>query len=495
MSAHSPTTDPRPASDVSTGVGLSGLAGLLLWIAVCRNWPQISEMLSFPGPRWVLSGPYAALTAVLFSTTPMVLYSLLIDKVHLRPSTGIDWKNARPVGDILDISITKLAGLWATWGLIAAVYCIARYYWRGQYLFSMEVLGTLATPLFVLSIPYVVWLDRVLVNPRDGAWHFGAFLIGRERFDLAEIKHHWRAWIVKGFFCAFMISILPFGFRGIVTLDLAAIAGNPAQLATWLTELLFVIDVQIAMVGYLVTMKPLDAQIRTANPYLGGWVAALICYPPFILMGDGGPLNYHPNTGDWAMWLGDWPVLMWYLGCAAGITDGDLCLGHRRLRTALFQSHLSRRADQRTLCLHPAPGLCFEEPVLVVRDDAVHRNQRLAGRFRAQHRVARPRQPGLLLASQNRREASACRGPQIRRLQRLDAEERGHHARIIDARGLPVLATARLFGTGEPGSGPIAECPTRAGCQQWRLRRPPRARPEHSRKICAIGLWPRSMAA
>ena len=314
MSAHSPTADPRPASDVSAGVGLSGLAGLLLWIVVCRNWPQVSELLSLPGPRWVLSGPYAALTAVLFSGTPMVLYSLLVDKVHLRPSTGIDWKRARPVGEILDVSITKLAGLWATWAVIAAVYCIARYYWRGQYLFSMEVLGTFAAPLFVLSIPYVVWLDRVLINPRDGAWHFGALLIGREHFDLAEIKHHWRAWIVKGFFCAFMISILPFGFRGIVTLDLAAIAGNPAQIATWLTELLFVIDVQIAMVGYLMTMKPLDAQIRTANPYLGGWVAALICYPPFILMGDGGPLNYHPNTGDWTMWLGDWPVLMWVWG-------------------------------------------------------------------------------------------------------------------------------------------------------------------------------------
>src|SRR5690606_42143161 len=48
---------------------------------------------------------------------------------------------------------------------------------------------------------------------------------------------------------------------------------------------------------YLLTMKPLDAHIRTANPYLAGWVAALICYPPFILMD--GPLNYHVNTADW----------------------------------------------------------------------------------------------------------------------------------------------------------------------------------------------------
>ena len=91
-----------------------------------------------------------------------------------------------PIGDIVDISITKLAGLWATWAIIGGLYCIARWYWRGQYLFSMEVLGAAAIPMFILSIPYVVWLDRVLGNPRDGAWHFGAMLIGREPFDGAR---------------------------------------------------------------------------------------------------------------------------------------------------------------------------------------------------------------------------------------------------------------------------------------------------------------------
>ena len=200
--------------------------------------------------------------------------------------------------------------MWATWAIIAFLYCIARWYWRGQYLFAMEVLGFAAAPLFVLSVPYVLWLDRRLVNPRDGTWHFGAMLIGREAFDREEVWKYLRAWAVKGFFCAFMISILPGGFAAIVTLDLAALAGDPVGIARWLTELLFLIDVQIAMVGYLLTMRPLDAQIRSANPYLGGWVAALICYPPFILMGGGGVLDYHPGTADWAYWLEGRPVLL-----------------------------------------------------------------------------------------------------------------------------------------------------------------------------------------
>lgn len=314
MSVPAETADPRPVSDVSAGVGLAGLAGLFVWIIICRSWADAALALSIPGPRAPLDGPHAALTAVLFSGVPMVLWSILVDKVHLRPSTGIDWKNPRPVSAIIDLSITKLAGLWSTWALIGFLYCIARWYWRGQYLFAMEVFEAAALPLFLLSVPYVIWLDRVLVNPKDGAWHFGAMLVGREPWDIDEVKHHLRGWAVKGFFCAFMVSILPPGFAAMVNLDVGATLGNPVAMTGWLIELLFLIDVQIAMVGYILTMKPLDAQIRSANPWLAGWVAALICYPPFILMGNGGPLDYHVATADWAYWMEGHPVLLWGWG-------------------------------------------------------------------------------------------------------------------------------------------------------------------------------------
>ena len=91
------TADPRPESDVSAWVGLSGLAGLLLWLMVCRNWAGIAEVLALPGPRAPLSGQNAALAALLFSGLPMVLWSVLVDKVHLRPSTGLDWRHPRPL--------------------------------------------------------------------------------------------------------------------------------------------------------------------------------------------------------------------------------------------------------------------------------------------------------------------------------------------------------------------------------------------------------------
>jgi protein-S-isoprenylcysteine O-methyltransferase Ste14 len=177
----------------------------------------------------------------------------------------------------------------------------------------MGVIGWAAVPLFVLSVPYVVWLDRVLVNPRDHAWHFGAMLLGREAWDGEEVKKHWRAWIIKGFFGAFMISILPPGFAAVVDADWGEIIRDPVRVGIALFELLFVVDVQIGTVGYLLTLRPLDAHIRSGNPFLGGWVAALICYPPFVyaFMGNGGVIQYEYATADWAHWFAGHDILLW----------------------------------------------------------------------------------------------------------------------------------------------------------------------------------------
>jgi protein-S-isoprenylcysteine O-methyltransferase Ste14 len=306
-----------PPSDVSARVGLAGLAGLFAWYLICRHWPQVADAFGIPGPRARLSGSYAALAAMLWSVLPMIAVTLLVDKAHRRRSTGIDWSRPRRLRDTIEVSAIKIAGLWLTWLIIAGLYCLARWYWAEPYLFSMRVLGAAAIPLFVLCVPYVLWLDRVLVEPRDAAWHFGAMALAHGEHDGAEVRKHWRAWIIKAFFGAFMISILPAGWQAAVDADYAAMLGDPAALGMALVTLLFLIDVQIGTVGYLVTFRPLDAHIRSGNPLLAGWVAALMCYPPFVFtfMGSG-MLGYEfgtPGRGDanWTVWFAGHPLLMW----------------------------------------------------------------------------------------------------------------------------------------------------------------------------------------
>ena len=301
--------DPRPPSAVSHGVGIAGLAGLGLWVAVARS----SGM----------EGPLASLTALIACGVPMVLWSLLVDKVHRNPSTGIDWSRRRPWPEVIDLSLAKITGLWAIWSAIACLYCIARWYWSGNYLFAMQVLGIGALPLLLLSIPYVLWLDRRLTEPRDGAWHFGRLVIGRRDGVDREIVYDFlRAWAVKGFFLAFMLSIVPPNWTDVIRAPAEQIAANPVSLALWLIAIMFLVDVSFATVGYMLTMKPLDAHIRSANPYAAGWTAALICYPPFIMMNPGGPLDYHQGTAEWTHWLDGYPLATALVGIVLVLLTG-----------------------------------------------------------------------------------------------------------------------------------------------------------------------------
>ena len=162
-----------PKSDVSAGVGLAGLLGLFVWILFCRNFPVFAEWAGLTGElsptRGVLSGPYAALASMLFTAGPMAVWSVLVDRVHLRPSTGIDWSLKRDIFDVLPVSIVKIAGLWATFAVLAGLYCLCRWYWEGSYLFAMQVLSVAVVPMMVLSVPYVIWLDRHMIEPRDSS--------------------------------------------------------------------------------------------------------------------------------------------------------------------------------------------------------------------------------------------------------------------------------------------------------------------------------------
>lgn len=292
-----PASDPRPRSAVSDGTGLAGLAGLFVWVLVARVYG--------------MSGPYAALTAVAACGVPMVLWSVLVDKVHRNPTTGIDWDaTPRSWSDTLDVSLVKLGGLFATWGLIGVFYWLGNWYWDGRfgnYAFAMTLLSWSVVPLALAAIPYVMWLDRRLTEPRDNAWHFGQLLVGGA-FDKERVYEHLRQWFVKGFFLAFMLSIVPGNWSVAIRWPTWEILANPVGLSVYLVGVMFMIDVTFATVGYMLTMKPLDAHIRSANPFAAGWAAALMCYPPFILMNGGGPLHYHSNDLAWSYWLEGHPV-------------------------------------------------------------------------------------------------------------------------------------------------------------------------------------------
>ena len=147
--------DPRPKSAVSTMTGVVGLAGLFAWTAVARALRDgraaggADRARSPAACRWCL-------------------WSLLVDKVHRNPTTGIDWDSPpRPLKESADISLAKIAGLWGIWAVIGGAL-LHRPLVLGRAPISSRCTCSAAAivPMLVLSVPYVLWLDRRLKEPQ-----------------------------------------------------------------------------------------------------------------------------------------------------------------------------------------------------------------------------------------------------------------------------------------------------------------------------------------
>jgi hypothetical protein len=146
--------------------------------------------------------------------------------VHRNPSTGIDWSRKRRGARRSTSAVTKLAGLWLTWGAIAAIYALSRVWGETRYAnypFAMWCFEMIAPALFVASIPYVLWLDRRLVSR-------GRRLVARRLADGREGTGRPRGDLQpsaqlggEGFFLAFMVAIVPPGFGEFVRWDISHI--------------------------------------------------------------------------------------------------------------------------------------------------------------------------------------------------------------------------------------------------------------------------------
>jgi protein-S-isoprenylcysteine O-methyltransferase Ste14 len=99
------------------------------------------------------------------------------------------------------------------------------------------------------------------------------------------------ATLLKAFFGPFMVVALMQHVLGALANGYAILYGGDADLGWlelfnrhgfWLAlKIILFVDVLIFTVGYLVESPRLKNEIRSVDPTLLGWAAALLCYPPF----------------------------------------------------------------------------------------------------------------------------------------------------------------------------------------------------------------------
>ena len=287
----------RPESDVSERTGLVGVVSLLVLTVVgIALKPPI---------------PLAIPLFLVGTALPMIIWGLLVEKVHRRETTGLDFSLRHPRNEVLAISVTKLIGLFATFGAVGVFYHFTSMYQDPKYVPFFVFLSALSPAIIPLSIIYVYLTTRHMTQPRDDLWHFGKLIsLDFNALEWPEIKSHLLSWSVKSFFLAFMFSILPFSVASILHVDISKVASDPAGAILFLVRLSLFFDVCFGTIGYILTLRVLDAHVRSANPYLSAWIAALACYPPFVLTQNGGPLHYRNGTQDWMVWLDSQPVLL-----------------------------------------------------------------------------------------------------------------------------------------------------------------------------------------
>jgi protein-S-isoprenylcysteine O-methyltransferase Ste14 len=201
----------------------------------------------------------------------------------------------------------RLLGFVATLALVAFCYWLFPEYGGNFYNPYWLYLKCLA-PVAILVPFYFIWADARARDPRDEFVQFGLLVSGRRReVDGAVIRRHLLGWTVKAFFLPLMSVYL----NDDLTFLLNALRGADLHTLTrydvWF-HISYTIDLLFCVIGYTATARLFDSHLRSVEPTMLGWVAALMCYQPFYSVIGRFYLQYEGKL-FWDNWLQPWPVL------------------------------------------------------------------------------------------------------------------------------------------------------------------------------------------
>ena len=287
-----PQKDEPPRSAACQPINLIGLACFLATAAYARATPDLSPLA-------------AAFLVVLAFAIPVAALEAVFLKTWAKPTTGLDW--AAPRRANLERVAVKLLGLWTTLAIIGFFYLIFPQYEDPLFTPFWAALNW-GLPVFALLSPvYFLLIDARMRAPHDGFWHTGALMLGwREAVDLGRLKQHALGWGVKGFFLPLMFSYFYANLDGLRHADLTG-----RSIADWFRmgwDLLILVDVGCIVAGYTLTVRAIDAHIRSAEPTWSGWIPAIICYQPFWGLMGSAYFAYNSDFG-WVEVLEGYPVL------------------------------------------------------------------------------------------------------------------------------------------------------------------------------------------
>jgi protein-S-isoprenylcysteine O-methyltransferase Ste14 len=257
------------------------------------------------------SSEIIGICTILSIVVPIILYEVLVMKVHLRASAKLRAKNAPNYERV----VIKLIGLVATFALLAGLYRLFPEYHKDFFNRYWDIIELIAPFAALGSIYYFYEVDLRMEQPEDAYYFLGcAFTFQFSKVDKDALVEHFRQWMVKGFFLPLMYIYLLNDANFLMTFDITGV-DNFLEFYDLLYTGLFTIDVAYAAVGYMMTFKLLDSHIRSAEPTFLGWVVALMCYSPFWSGVFYGSFFSYNDGHYWGNLTDGYPIIKMIWGC------------------------------------------------------------------------------------------------------------------------------------------------------------------------------------
>jgi protein-S-isoprenylcysteine O-methyltransferase Ste14 len=243
---------------------------------------------------------------------PVVLLDVMVLKVHLRATTGLDWE--KPFEPKWERVFTKLLGFALTLAPFAFAYWVFPEYNGAFYDPFYELFRRSWPGLLLATLLYFAIVDSHMREPRDAYWRVGRIGLGKwDGEGRAEIANHYRGWLVKAYFFPLMFVWLNNSTHNVINYDLSNASWANLRSYFFLYDFIFFIDLVFTTVGYALCFRPIDTHIRSAEPTMLGWVVALFCYEPFFSgLLERQYAKYGGNSFE--SWLAPYPTFRWVWG-------------------------------------------------------------------------------------------------------------------------------------------------------------------------------------
>lgn len=226
---------------------------------------------------------YQNYTVLFILFAVLVTASVVVLEYFFYPQTSVlrTWKVLRRVN--IKRVIYKEIALIVTFGVIGIFYALFPIFSYNDFILKyFPFLKTLMPWVIVGSFPYFCLMDKIDKDPEDVYYKMGIALTHFEKTMTAfEFGNYVRSWLVKAFWLSLMQPPMIEKITWLITYDWNMMRGNPVEWFWTCNVICFFIDLAYASVGYMMNLKILNTQTRTAEPTLFGWTVAILCYWPF----------------------------------------------------------------------------------------------------------------------------------------------------------------------------------------------------------------------